>query len=99
MFENQARAERYNVSSFLFACKLTKGSPVSPHVIKMIGYIESLERLGSPFNADLAIYVILQSLPPIYKQFIMNFHMNSMEKTLSKLYSMLKTAEESIPIM
>ena len=32
---------------------------VSPHVIKVIGYIESLERLGSPLNADLAIDVIL----------------------------------------
>ena len=96
MFENQTRAERYNVSSSLFACKLTEGSPVSPHVIKMIGYIESLERLGSPLNADLAIDVILQSLPLSYKQFIMNFHMNSMEKTLSKLHGMLKTAEEII---
>jgi hypothetical protein len=34
MFENQARAERYNISKVLFACKLTKGSPVSFHVIK-----------------------------------------------------------------
>ena len=32
---------------------------VSPHVIKVIGYIESLERLDSPLNADLAIDVIL----------------------------------------
>ena len=90
------RAERYNISSSLFACKLIEGSLVSPHVIKMIGYIESLERLSSPLNVDLAIEVILQSLPPSYKQFIMNFHMNSMEKTLSELHSMLKTAEESI---
>ena len=59
MFGNQARAERYNFSSSLFACKLTEGSLVSPHVIKMIGYIECLERLGSPLNADLAIDVIL----------------------------------------
>ena len=96
MFENQARVERFNTSKALFGCKLAEGSPVSPHVIKMIGYIESLERLGSPLNADLAIDVILQSLPLSYKQFIMNFHMNSMEKTLSELHGMLKTAEESI---
>ena len=96
MFGNQARAERYNVSSSLFACKLTEGSPVSPHVIKIIGYIEMLERLGSPLNADLAIDLILQSLPPRYKQFIMNFHMNNMEKILSELHSMLKIVEESI---
>ena len=57
-----------------------------------------LGETGSPLNADLAIDVILQSLPPSYKQFIMNFHMNSMEKTLSKLHGMLKTAEESIKL-
>jgi hypothetical protein len=44
MFENQARAERYNISKALFACKLVEGSPVSPHVIKMMGYIETLTK-------------------------------------------------------
>ena len=47
MFENQARVERYNISKSLFSCKVAEGSPVSPHVIKMIGYIETLDRLGS----------------------------------------------------
>jgi hypothetical protein len=46
MFENQARTERYNISKSLFACKLAKGSPVSPHVIEMIGYIQTLDKLG-----------------------------------------------------
>ena len=59
MFENQARSERFNISKSLFACKLAEGSPVSPHVIKMIGYIENLEKLGSPLNPDLVTDVIL----------------------------------------
>jgi hypothetical protein len=62
MFENQATAERYNISKSLFACKLEEGSPVSPHVIKIIGYIETLEKLGSELKPDLAIDVILQLL-------------------------------------
>jgi hypothetical protein len=37
MFVNQARTERYNISKALFMCKLVEGSPVSPHVIKMMG--------------------------------------------------------------
>jgi hypothetical protein len=41
IFENQARAERYNISKALFVCKLVEGSPISPHVIKMMGYIET----------------------------------------------------------
>ncbi|KAJ1283728.1 hypothetical protein BS78_03G148600 [Paspalum vaginatum] len=46
MFESQARVERYNTSKAFFGSKLVEGSPVSPHVIKMIGDIEALDRLG-----------------------------------------------------
>ena len=59
MFENQARVERYNISKSLFSCKLAEGSPVSPHVIKMIGYIETLDRLGTELHQELATDVIL----------------------------------------
>jgi hypothetical protein len=84
MFENQARAERYNISKVLFACKLAEGSPVSPHVIKMMGYIETLIRLGCEIKDDLATVVILQSLSVSYESFIMIFHMNGMEKTVAE---------------
>jgi hypothetical protein len=67
MFENQARVERYNISKALFACKLAEGSPVSPHVIKMMGYIETLAKLGCKLKDHLANDVILLSLPVIYK--------------------------------
>ncbi|XP_072146595.1 uncharacterized protein [Setaria viridis] len=93
MFENQAKAERYNISKFLFACKLTEGSPVSPHVIKMIGYIETLDKLGSELEDDQAIDVILQLLPASYALFILNYQMNGMEKILVELHGMLKTTE------
>jgi hypothetical protein len=96
MFKNQARIERYNISKALFACKLVEGTPVSPHVIKMMGYIETFDKLGSELNDDLAIDVILQSLLMSYELFIMNFHLNGMEKSMTELHGMLKTAEESI---
>jgi hypothetical protein len=73
MFENEARAERYNISKDLFACKLADGSPVSPHVIKMIGYIETLTKLACEIKDDLATGMVLQSLPASYESFIMNF--------------------------
>jgi hypothetical protein len=63
MFENQERAKRYNISKALFACKLAKGNPISPHVIKTMGYIETLTRLGCEIKDELATDVILQSLP------------------------------------
>ena len=52
MFENQARVDMFNTSKALFGSKLAEGASVSPHVIKMIGYIESLQRLGFPLDDD-----------------------------------------------
>jgi hypothetical protein len=59
MFENHVRAERYNISKSLFACKLAEGSSVSPPLIKMMGYIETLDKLGYEVKDDLATDVIL----------------------------------------
>jgi hypothetical protein len=92
MFET----ERYNISKTLFRCKLAEGSPVSSHVIKMMGYIETLDKLGSELKDDLTTDMILQSLPVSYKSFTINFHMNGMEKSVTELHGILKTAEDSI---
>ena len=45
---------------------------------------------------ELATDLILHSLPRSYNQFVSNFNMNGMEKTVSELHGMLKTAEASI---
>jgi hypothetical protein len=62
-------------------CKLVEGSP---------------DKLGCELKDDLATDVILQSFPMSYESFIMNFHMNSMEKTVTELHGMLKIADDSI---
>jgi hypothetical protein len=62
----------------------------------MMGYIETLKNLGSEIKDGLATDVILQSLLMSYESFIVNFHMNDMEKSVVELHEMLKTLEESI---
>jgi hypothetical protein len=59
MFENQAKAERYNISKALFAYRLVEGSPVSPHVIKMMGYNETFTKLGCEIKDNLVTDMIL----------------------------------------
>ncbi|KAL4332985.1 hypothetical protein GQ457_07G006920 [Hibiscus cannabinus] len=61
IYEGQARQERYETSKALFQCKMSEGSPVGAHVIKMMGYIQTLEKLGFALNDELAIDVVLQS--------------------------------------
>jgi hypothetical protein len=62
----------------------------------MIGHVESLGRLGSPLDDNLAVDVILRSLPPSFEPFTLNYHMNGLNKTLLELHGMLKQAEESL---
>src|ERR1044071_5913954 len=72
-------------------------SPVGTHVLKMNAYVDHLARLESPLSDELVGDIILNSLPKSYDQFIMNYNMNGMEKTLAELHQMLKTAEVNIP--
>ena len=44
----------------------------------------------------MAIDLILASLPSEYDQFVMNFNMHGMEKTLAKLHGMFKNVKHSI---
>jgi hypothetical protein len=61
-----------------------------------VAYIETLTKLVCKIKDDLATDVILQSLSVSYESFIINFHINGMEKTVAELHGMLKTTEDSI---
>ncbi|KAJ9538483.1 hypothetical protein OSB04_031216 [Centaurea solstitialis] len=96
MFQMQACTERYDATRALNACKMAKGTSVSDHVMKMKRHIYHLERFGHPVPLQLAPDTILNSLSKDYKQFVINYNMNNMEKTIAELDSMLKTAELSM---
>ncbi|KAK9003879.1 hypothetical protein V6N11_018775 [Hibiscus sabdariffa] len=96
IYEGQARKERYETSKDLFQCKMSEGSPVGAHVIKMMGYIQTLEKLGFPLKDELATDVILQSLTDSFKPFVLNFNMNEINKTLPQLLGMLRTAKSDL---
>ena len=44
----------------------------------------------------MATDLVLNSLPDSYGQFFMNYNMNEMDKSISELHTMLKTAEKNI---
>ena len=45
---------------------------------------------------SLAVDIILQSFPDTFDGFIMNYNMHNIEKIVSELHGMLKTAEQNI---
>ncbi|KAL4341669.1 hypothetical protein GQ457_08G035460 [Hibiscus cannabinus] len=93
IYEGQAGQERYETSKPLFQCKMSEGSPVGAHAIKMMGYIQTLEKMDFARNDELAIDVVMQSLSDSFNQFVLNFNMNEINKTLPQLLGMLRTAE------
>lgn len=72
---------------------MSKGEPVGPHVIKMIGYIKCLASLGMIMDNDLAINLVFQSLLNSYRTFITNYLISEKEKSLSELLGLPKTIE------
>jgi len=96
MFQAEARTKRFQVSKAFVDCKLAEGATVGPHVIKMVGYTQRLEKLGFPIGQELDTDFILSSLPPSYGNFISNYHMHGVKKGLNELCGMLKIVEVDI---
>ncbi|KAK8985167.1 hypothetical protein V6N11_012006 [Hibiscus sabdariffa] len=93
IFERQAHQEMYKTSKALFQCKMRDGSPMGALVM---GYIQTLEKLGFPLKDELTTDDILQSLLDIFKPFVLNFIVNEINKTLPQLLGMLRTAESDL---
>ena len=95
-FQEQVRVERYQLVKSLTSCKLPNDHPVSPHVSKMMGYIDNLRKLDYPVSQELATEIILQSLPSSYDKFRRNYIKKGLTKTLTELHDMLKTVEPNV---
>ncbi|KAL0355631.1 UNVERIFIED_CONTAM: hypothetical protein Sradi_4010000 [Sesamum radiatum] len=80
---------RYAATKAFFGTKMTEGSSVHSHGVKMLSLVEKLEDLKAGLNYDTYIDVILQSLPPSYDPFIVNYNMNGLEKSIHELINML----------
>ncbi|KAK1691919.1 hypothetical protein QYE76_008616 [Lolium multiflorum] len=96
IFETHAAVESYEASKQFFSCMMEEGSSVSEHMFAMSGHAKKLSDMGMMIPNQLGIHRVLQSLPPSYKNFVMNYNMQNMNKDLPELFSMLKSAEVEI---
>ena len=72
---------------------MEENSFVSEDVLKMFGYSNRLAELGIELPQEAITHRILQSLPPSYKGFVLNYNMQGMNKSADELFAMLKVAE------
>ncbi|KAL0445485.1 UNVERIFIED_CONTAM: hypothetical protein Slati_1676400 [Sesamum latifolium] len=89
VYEVPDRHIRYAAIKAFFATKMAFGSSMQSHGVKMLSLVEKLEDLKAGLENDTYIDVILQSLPPSYDPFIVNYNMNGLEKSIHELINML----------
>ncbi|KAL0284677.1 UNVERIFIED_CONTAM: hypothetical protein Sradi_7191000 [Sesamum radiatum] len=80
---------RYAATKAFFGTKMTEGSFVHSHGVKMLSLVKKLDDLKAGLDNDTYIDVILQFLPPSYDPFIVNYNMNGLEKSIHELINML----------
>jgi hypothetical protein len=79
IFQANARIERYEISNKFYSCKMEENSSVSEHILRMSGYYNHMAQLGVVLPDEAIIDRVLQSLPPSYKSFVMNYNIQGME--------------------
>nr|GFA05637.1 hypothetical protein [Tanacetum cinerariifolium] len=70
---------------------------VSSYILKIKGYIDNLERLGHPVRLSLGVSLILIDLRKEYDDFVQNYNMHILGKTINELHAMLKLHEQTLP--
>ncbi|XP_020549132.1 uncharacterized protein LOC110011888 [Sesamum indicum] len=87
---------RYAVTKAFLDTKMIEGSSIQEQGVKMLSLVEKLKDLKPDLEKETYIDVILQSLPPSFDPFIMNYNMNGLDKHLHELINMLVQYEAMI---
>ncbi|GJT46960.1 zinc finger, CCHC-type containing protein [Tanacetum coccineum] len=97
MLSKQAKHELFETVEAFHTCKQEEGQSVSSYLLKMKSYLDTLERLGYAMPNEPGVSLILNSLNKDYDQFVQNYNMHSMGKTIAELHAMLKLHKKGIP--
>ena len=85
--------EKYEINQALLACKHQDGKSICAHVLIMKSLIDKLGMLGVIFPREIAIDLVLVSLPESYSQLIKEYYMRDRDATLIELTYMLIDAK------
>ena len=82
----------------MISARLSQGiiGYVSEYILRMSGYHNHLTQLRVDLPVESVIDRVLQSLPPSYKGFVMNYNMQGMTKMIPELFAMLKSVEVEV---
>nr|GFB67710.1 hypothetical protein [Tanacetum cinerariifolium] len=96
MFMKPLAVEIYDLVDALQSCRHAPGKPVSEHVLEMKGLMDQLHTLGKPYDNDMAVNLISRSLNKDFSDFVRNFNMHCVGKTITELHVLLIDFEKGL---
>nr|GEW36261.1 retrotransposon protein, putative, Ty1-copia subclass [Tanacetum cinerariifolium] len=96
MFAQQVEQEILQTVRDFHSCKQEEWQFVSSYVLKMKSCVDNLERLGHPVSLKIRVSLILISLRKEFENFVQNYNMHGMGKTVNELHVMLKLHEKTL---
>ncbi|GJW45249.1 hypothetical protein Tco_0074048 [Tanacetum coccineum] len=96
MYGKPPGVELQELVNMFHSCKQAEGQSVSDHVLLMKSYLDQLATLNYAFPDKVSMSFILNSLSSEFQAFVQNYNMQSMEKTISEVHSLLIKFEKSI---
>nr|GFC00146.1 hypothetical protein [Tanacetum cinerariifolium] len=88
--------EIYELVDALHSCKQALKKFVSAHVLEIKGYMDQLNALGKSYDNDMAINLINRSLNKDFGNFVRNFNMHCVGKTVTDLHALLIDYEKGL---
>ena len=96
MFGVQSRSAKQMVMKQIMNTKMYEGTRVKDHMIKLIGLFNELGDLGADIDWETQNNMVLETLPPSFNHFKLNYSMNKLEWSLTELMQQLQIAETII---
>nr|GEX16661.1 zinc finger, CCHC-type [Tanacetum cinerariifolium] len=96
MFEKPQAVEIYDLVDAIHSCKHASGKSMSAHVLEMKVYMDQLHALGKSYDNDMAINLINRSLNKDFSDFVRNFNMHCVGKTITELQALLIDYEKGL---
>ena len=75
---------------------MEENSSSNEHVFRLSRYYNHLNQVGVNLPDNIVIDKVLQSPSPSYRNFVMNYSMQGMTKTIPELFVMLKSTKVEI---
>ena len=85
MFGVQSRSAKQMVMKQIMNTRMFEGTPVRDHMIKMIELFNELGHLSVDIDWETQNNIVLETLPPSFNHFKLNYSMNQLEWSLTEL--------------